>query len=121
MNRYEYNGNFLTIAELSEISGIRCHTLRDRLRRGFTVEQAIRPVPMLDSVDKFCDHSWYRDWIGMSISDLYAIYWKWCIQNGYTATSKQGFSRQLKSRYPQLKTIPTQKGDTCERIIRLRR
>lgn len=118
MHRYTYRDQLLTIKELSEMSGVQAHTLRDRLRRGFTVEQAIRPSPIHDSVEQFCEASYWRDWIGMSINDLYEIYWRWCIQHGYTASTKQGFSRQLNTIYPQLKTVPTQKGDTCQRIIR---
>lgn len=120
MNRYPYRDQVLTINELAEMSGVLPHTLRDRLRRGFTVEQAVRPSPVHDSVEEFCGASCWEDWIGLSINDLYAIYWKWCIQHGYNASSKQGFSRQLKSIYPQLKTVPTAKGDKCERIIRIR-
>lgn len=120
MNRYIYREQMLTINELSEMSGIQPHTLRDRLRRGFTVEQAVRPIPVHESVEHFCEASYFKDWIGMSINDLYEIYWKWCIQHGYTATTKQGFSRQLSTICPQLKTVPTQKGDSCKRIIRER-
>lgn len=120
MNRYVYRDQWLTVKELAEMSGIDPHTLRDRIRRGFTVEQAVRPTPVLESVEQFCEHSWYQDWIGMSIDELYGIYWNWCISNGYKATTKQGFSRQLSTIYPQLKTIPTSKGDGCKRIIRLR-
>lgn len=120
MNRYVYRDKWLTIHELSEMSGIAPHTLRDRIRRGFSVEQAVRPTPVHDSVGQFCEASYWKDWIGMSINDLYEIYWKWSIQNGYHTTTKQGFSRQLATIYPQLKTVPTAKGDGCKRIIRLR-
>lgn len=120
MQRYAYRGQLLTIKELSEMSGVQAHTLRDRLRRGFTVEQAVRPTPVHESVEQFCEHSWYPDWIGMSINDLYEIYWRWCNSNGYTATTKQGFSRQINTIYPQLKTVPTANASGCNRIIRLR-
>lgn len=120
MHRYAYRDQMLTIKELSEMSGIAPHTLRDRLRRGYTIEQAVRPNPIHESVEHFCEASYYKDWIGMSINGLYEIYWKWCIQHGYTATTKQGFSRQLSTIHPQLKTIPTAKSDGCHRIIRLR-
>lgn len=120
MYRYHYRDQWLTINELSEMSGVAAHTLRDRLRRGFTIEQAIRPSPIHESIDHFCEASCFNDWIGMSINDLYEIYWKWSVSHGYTTASKQGFSRQLKTIYPQLKTVPTQRGDSCQRIIRLR-
>ena len=120
MKRYELRGNLYTINELSEMSGIAPATLRDRLRRGYSVNSAIRLFPIHDSVEEFCAASWWNDWIGMSINDLYEIYWKWCIQSGYTALQKQGFSRQIMSVYPMLKTVPTKRGDKCYRVIRLR-
>lgn len=120
MNRYAYKGQGLTITELAEMSGLKPHTLRDRLRRGFTIEQAVRPSPIHESVEHFCEASFWEDWVGMSINDLHEIYWAWCLQHGYTATTKQGFSRQLQTIYPQLKTVPTQKGDKCYRVIRVR-
>lgn len=118
MHRYTYRDQLLTIKELSEMSGVQAHTLRDRLRRGFTVEQAVKPLPIHESVEQFCEHSWYPDWIGTSIDSLYGIYWKWCSANGYTATSKQGFSRQINTIYPQLKTVPTANANGSQRIIR---
>ena len=120
MKRYIYRDRMLTINELSELSGILPHTLRDRLRRGFTIEQAIKPSPIQDSVEQFCDASHYADWIGMSINELYEIYWKWCIQHEYSPIAKQGFSRHLMDKYPMLKTVPTKRGDNCYRIIRIR-
>lgn len=118
MKRYCYKGKGYTIKELSELSGIEPHTLRDRLRRGYPIEQAMRPTPVLESVEHFCEASYFKDWIGLSISDLHEIYWKWCIQHGYVATTKQGFSRQLKTIYPQLHTVPTANASGNKRIIR---
>jgi hypothetical protein len=120
MARYALNGKWYTPNELSEMSGIPPHTIRDRLRRGYVVEEAIKVVATQDSIKDFGESSWYLDWIGMSINDLHEIYWKWCINNGYTPIQKQGFSRQLMGMYPMLKTVPTKKGDKCYRIIRLR-
>jgi hypothetical protein len=118
--RYEYNGKWYTSIELAELAGLKPHTLRDRLRRGYSVEEAVKVAATQDSVKEFGDASYYLDWIGMPINDLYEIYWKWCIQNGYTALQKQGFSRQLMNMYPMLKTIPTKRVDRCYRIIRMR-
>lgn len=120
MKRYAYQGRMLTVNELAEISGVLPHTLRDRLRRGYPIEQAVKPSPIHESVEQFCEASCWEDWIGISISDLYGIYWKWCIQHGYSASSKQGFSRHINTLYPHLKTVPTQKINGCERIIRER-
>lgn len=120
MRKLCYNGNWYTAKELAELSGLPPHTVRDRLRRGYSVEEAVRPIPTHDSVKEFADSSWYEDWIGMSTNDLHEIYWKWCVSHGYTAISKQGFSRQLFGMYPMLKTVPTKKGNKCFRIIRLK-
>lgn len=120
MVKYFYKDHWYTPNQLSELSGIEAHTIRDRLRRGFPVEEAIKPVPTLESIREFSEASYYQDWIGMPISDLHEIYWKWCIQHGYSPIGRQGFSRQLLSMYPMLKTIPTKQGDKCHRVIRLR-
>ena len=125
MKRYELRGNLYTINELSEMSGIAPATLRDRLRRGYSVNSAIRPFPIHDSVEEFCAASWWNDWIGMSITDLHKIYWRWSIQQGYSPLQTQGFSRQLMSLYPMLKIVPNRigkPGNTCtyQRVIRLR-
>lgn len=121
MARYELNGSWYTPTELSEMSGIPAHTIRDRLRRGYSVNEAIKTTATQDSVKEFCEASHWEDWLGMPISGLFEIYWRWCIRNGYTALQKQGFSRQLMSMYPMLKTVPTKHGDKCYRIIRLRK
>ena len=118
--RYELKGSWYTPTELSDMSGIPPHTIRDRLRRGFSTEEAIKAIPTHDSVKEFCEASYYNDWIGMSINDLHEIYWKWSIQHGYSPIQKQGFSRQLFGIYPMLKTVPTKRGDKCSRIIRMR-
>jgi hypothetical protein len=120
MKVYEYNGQVLTIEELSNISGIEKPTLRERIRRGYTIEEAIQMSPIKDSIKQFCESSWYEDWIGMSTKYLHEIYFKWCISNGYEPTCQQGFTRQILKLYPQLKTVPTRKENYCCRIIRER-
>ena len=120
MHRYAYRDQMLTVKELSEMSGVAPHTLRDRLRRGYSVEQAVRPSPIHESVEQFCEVSFYPDWVGQSIDELYQIYWRWCMKAEYKPTTKQGFSRQVATIYPQLKTIPTSNRSGCKRIIRMR-
>lgn len=120
MKFYEYEGEMYTINGLSELSGVQPATLRDRLRRGYSIEQAVKSAPTNDSVVEFSAASYYMDWIGMPISYLYEIYWKWCIRTGYTALQKQGFSRHIMSMYPMLKTVPTYKDGKYHRVIRMR-
>ena len=120
MNRYEYRGHFRTIKELSELSGIAPPTLRDRLRRGYSVAEAVKIVPTNDSVAEFIQASYWKDWIGMSTAYLYEIYWKWCVSNQYTPTTKQGFSRHLFKLHPNLKTVSAKKDSGCYRVIRER-
>lgn len=123
MNIYAYNGKCMTVKELAEMSGIPPHTLRDRFRRGYSVEQAIKPLPTHDSVQEFCDSSWYRDWIGMSTNELHSLYWTWCISTGYEPVGIKSFSRQIFKIYPNLKTVPSKKGHGkagMHRVIRER-
>ena len=116
--KYHYNGNLYSINELSEMSGIASATIRDRLRRGYSIEEAVKAVATNESVVQFAESSWWEDWIGMPISGLYKIYWRWCIQNGYTAIQIQGFSRQLMSMYPNLKTVPNKVDGRSIRVIK---
>jgi hypothetical protein len=120
MAKYEYKGSWYTPNQLSEMCGIPAHTIRDRLRRGYSIEESIKVVATQDSVKEFCAASLWEDWIGMPINDLFKIYWRWSVSHGYTPLQIQGFSRQLMSMYPMLKTVPTKCGDKCVRIIRLK-
>lgn len=121
MKKYEYNNHFYTVKELSEMSGIPPHTIRDRLRRGYSVDEAVKDIPLHDSVVEFAEASWYEDWIGMTTSYLYKIYWEWSVSFGYTPLHHQCFTRQLLSMYPNLKIVPTKyKDGTCHRVIRER-
>lgn len=120
MNIYEYKGIPHTVKQLSEISGIAPATIRDRIRRGYSVEQAIRITATNDGVEQFCSASSWEDWVGMSIEDVHQIYWRWSLSHGYTPISKQGFSRHLFSLNPWLKTVPTKVGNKCFRIVRKR-
>lgn len=113
-----YKGNQCTVKELSELSGITPATIRDRLRRGYSVEQAVRPSAIAESVEQFGEASWWEDWIDMTMNELHTIYWKWCVSNGYTPLQKQPFSRQLLQLFPVLKTIPSRVDGRSCRVIR---
>jgi hypothetical protein len=106
MNHYELKGNWYTVQELSEMSGILPHTLRDRLRRGYSVEQAILSNPIHDTVREFCAASHYWDWIGMTTNELYAVYWKWCAKEMQHPCSQHQFSKQMFQMHPFLHTVP---------------
>lgn len=41
--RYEYRGNTYSIKELSRVTGIKVDTIRNRLKKGYNVEQACNP------------------------------------------------------------------------------
>lgn len=116
MAKHELKGHWYTTKELSEMSGIAAHTLRDRLRRGYSVEEAIKPTLTHASVSEFSEASYWGDWIGMPIMSLYKIYWSWSVSHGYTPLQIQGFSRHLFQLYPNLKIVPNKTG----RVIRER-
>ena len=107
--------------QLSEMSGIPPHTIRDRMRRGFTIGEAVKEIPVQESVKEFSEDSYYMDWVGMTVEEVHTNYWQYCLKFGYQPLQKQGFSRQLLSMYPMLKTVPTKCGDRYYRIIRLKK
>jgi hypothetical protein len=116
-----YKNNTYHINDLSDMSGIPSATIRDRLRRGYTIEDAIAPNPTFKSVREFCEVSWYEDWIGISTAQLYNIYWEWCIRNGYSPIQSKGFTRQVMKLYPNLKVVPMKDKDgKYHRMIRVR-
>ena len=41
---YEYRGQYKTLREWGEVTGLAHDTIRNRLRKGDTIEQALRPV-----------------------------------------------------------------------------
>lgn len=114
----EYKGTPHTIKQLSELSGIAPATIRDRLRRGYPVEQAIRMVAANESVNHFAEASLWCDWVDMPMSDLHEIYFKWCVSHGEQPLGVQGFSRHLMAMHPWLKTVPIKRGNKSCRIIR---
>lgn len=118
---YHYNDSWHSVNELSEMSGVKPATIRDRLRRGYSIEQAVKPILVDESVEMFNEASWWEDWIGMSTLYLYKIYWNWCVSQRYTPLSQISFTRQIMSMYPNLKVVPTRKKDNvCSRVIRER-
>lgn len=117
---YPLKDALYSIQDLSAMSGIEEHTIRDRLRRGYSVESAIKHELVHESVEEFADASWYGDWIGMSTTYLYEIYWGWCRSHGFTPLSQISFTRQIMKMYPNLKTVPTRRDNGCMRIIRER-
>jgi hypothetical protein len=107
--------------ELAEMSGIKAATIRDRLRRGYTIEQSVKLVLVDESIEMFNEASWWEDWIGLSTLYLHKIYWEWCVSNGYTPLPHVSFTRQLMKMYPNLKVVPTRsKYGSCMRVIRER-
>ena len=118
MIRCEYKGVLYTVKELSELSGIAPATIRDRMRRGYSVEEAVKIVSTNESVREFSEASHWKDWIGMSTNDLHKIYWKWCISNGYTPSTIISFSRHLLQMHPYLKVVPIRINDKSYRVIR---
>ena len=58
IKQYYLNGKWYTPNALSEISGIPAHTIRDRIRRGYSVEEAVKPIATHDSVREFSESSW---------------------------------------------------------------
>ena len=115
----QYHGKHYTVEELSELSGIKPATIRDRLRRGYSVEESMQDIPTDDSIKAFTHASWWEDWLNMPISYLHKIYSDWCIENEYTPVNKQRFSMQLMRMYPNLKVTSKRVGRQykCQRVI----
>lgn len=119
MNRYEYKGVMYTINELSELSGIKPATIRQRLRSGYDLTNALKEKPIHTSVELFSEASWWMDWEGQSIDKLYQIYCNWCDKNFYNIVPKQTFGKEIQLLYP-IYTVPNFNKGTYTRVIRFR-
>lgn len=119
MLKLDYKGNTMTVNELSEISGIKPATIRSRLRKGYSVEQAVQISPIHDSVIHFCEVSWYQDWIDTPMCELYQLYYEYCINYDYEPLYIQNFSMQVMKMYPQLRVVSKRldRDGKCMRVI----
>ena len=118
--KYEYRDTEFTIKELSEMSGIPAPTIRARLRSGYSLEEALQPIPLDEGVAAFAESSWWEDWLGKTVEEVHKTYWRWCVSNGYRPFAKIPFMKQVLSIYPQLYTVPNRTHDGNKRVIRKR-
>lgn len=108
MKYYEYRNQLLTMRELADLTGVNYTTLVERLKRGYTVEEAVadeQRVP--ESVHEFVDASYPPDWDGLVNEELYKTYTQWCDRNDYEAESNVHFTRCIKRLIPTLRVVPT--------------
>ena len=119
MNKYEYKGVLYTVNELSDISGIQPATIRQRLRSGYDLTNALKFRPVHTSVEIFTEASHWRDWEGQTINDIYQVYCDWCNKHLYRLVPKQTFGKEIKMLFP-IYTVPAfRNGEYC-RVIRFR-
>lgn len=125
MKQYLYNGQLYSGKELAELSGVKYTTLMERIKRGYSVEEAIADgtrVP--ESILVFCDEYDPADWNGLENGQLYMTYRAWCIENNYIPETQVHFSRSLKrqlgERYHIVPTRVTTDGVIkYKRLIRI--
>lgn len=114
MYKYAIDGRIYTIKDLSEKSGVTEANIRYRLAQGYTIEEAVKEKPIHESVKEFGNNSYWRDWLGVTVNDVYEIYWKWCLVHDFTPLNKINFGRQIQQLYP-IKTVANRRG----RVIRV--
>lgn len=108
MKNYVYKGKYYNIHELSELSGVKYSTLCERLKNGYSVEEAVAlDTRIPDSILEFDSASDYKDWDGMINEELYGDYRQWCSNNDFfqnrTSTSpnvSSGFIRTFELSRP---------------------
>lgn len=123
MRFYEYRGQMYNARELSDLCGVNYKTLVDRLRRGYSVEEAVADQPRVpDSVIEFELASHPPDWDGMVNEELYRIYHEWCVNNDYVPENSIHFTRSIKRLLPNIRIVPTRikyyDGVMYRRVIR---
>lgn len=106
MKRYYYRDAWMSVKEISEMTGVDYKKLLQRLYNGYPIEQAVMENPIRESVLNFFDASHWEDWLDATSDSVYVIYWQWCIRNGHSPESKIVFMRSLIQAHPQLTTVP---------------
>ena len=114
---YWYKDERYSIQELSDISGVDVRLLRNRLAKGYSVEQSLQDNPIHDSILAFDSASYWEEWIGLSSKQLYEQYWKWCVNHDVKPVSHRLLMTQLLPKY-NLHIVPMTVGDKCNRYIR---
>lgn len=128
MKQYLYKDQLLNGKELAAKCGIKYTTLMERLRRGYTLEEAVQSEPKVpDSILEFDNASDYMQWEGMTNAELYEIYVKWCgnPDHKYSVESDVHFSRCIKQLHPNIRIVPARlklyDGVVYKRVIRVDR
>lgn len=124
MKMYYYNGDWLNTRQLSEHCNVPYSTLARRLKRGMSVEDAVRTSPPIpESIIEFDKESDYHDWNKMENTEIYDNYVRWCEKNDYNKVAINYFFRCLKYIHNDIKIVPTKKkvGNQLitKRILRL--
>lgn len=119
---FEYNGQARTAKGLCDEFGVPYQTFKTRIKKGYTVEQALGLKSRVDdSMISFVSDSDVKSWDGLTMMQLFDKYSKWCIKKGYTAVSKSKFTHNIRSLVPTLETkvkrIKSYDGDHSVRVI----
>lgn len=118
-----YKDKLYNARELAELTGVKYTTLIERLKRGYSVEEAVADEPRVpQSIYEFVQNSSPLDWNGLTTDDFYKIYFQWCVRNEYAAETKVHFIRNIRRLYPNLKVTPARlkryDGVVYKRIVR---
>lgn len=102
-----YKDQIYNARELADLTGVKYTTLIERLKRGYTVEEAVEYNARIpESIMEFDAASDLQDWDGITTDDLYSIYWKWCNNNHLPKESKVHFVRSIKKLHPEIRVAP---------------
>lgn len=124
MRNYVYKGKYYNVRELSELSGVKYSTLCERLKNGYSVEEAIAlDTRIPDSILEFDSASDYKDWDGMINEELYGDYRQWCSNNDFFPESHIHFTKCIKRIHPNIRVVPSRlkkyDGVVYKRVIRV--
>lgn len=126
MKNFLYKDELYSGKELAAKCGIKYTTFMERIKRGYTVEEAVQTdYKIPDSIKAFDDASNYFDWNGMTNAELYDIYRKWCMKEDhkYPVESDVHFGRSIRLLHPNIRIVPTRlkrlDGIVYKRVIRV--
>ena len=93
-----FNGHAYNVRQLADQAGLPYNTIWNRLKNGYTPEEAMRQPLIANSVLEFIEADDPSSWDGETTFDVWERYERWCYKEdvGYLPLTFQTFVRQIR-------------------------
>lgn len=108
MKKLLYKGNLYTGKELADFTGVKYTTLMERLRRGYTVEEAVADESRIPaSVQAFVDEYDVMSLNGQTCKEVFNTYRCFCVIHHLIPETQVHFGKSIKRLLPNFRMVPT--------------